>query len=133
MYGNFYLTYVTIHNIIFTKSYGNEGDKMVIRGVLEEELKNSLQIKKRYEEELAKLPKGSFIKKKIKGHEYYYLILRENGKVKFIYKGKKISPEILKKYKEAKQMRAKYRELLSQVKKQIKFLKQSLKSGRQAS
>ena len=27
-------------------------------------------------------------KKKIKGHEYYYLVARENGRVRFIYKGK---------------------------------------------
>ncbi len=105
---------------------------MVIIGVLEEELKNSLQIKKRYEEALDKLPKGSLIKKKIKEHEYYYLVLREKGKVKFIYKGKNISLEVINNYKEAKQMRVKYRELLSQVKKQIKFLKQSIKNGRQA-
>lgn len=112
--------------------YGNQGDKMAIRGVLEEELNNSLQMKKRYEEALAKLPKGSLIKKRIKGHEYYYLLLRENGKVKFIYKGKQVSPDVIKKYKEAKQMRVKYRKLLSQVKKQIMFLKRSLESGRKA-
>lgn len=105
---------------------------MAIRGVLEEELNNSLQMKKRYEETLAKLPKGSLIKKRIKGHEYYYLLLRENGKVKFIYKGKQVSPDVIKKYKEAKQMRVKYRKLLSQVKKQIMFLKRSLESGRKA-
>jgi nitrogen fixation/metabolism regulation signal transduction histidine kinase len=102
---------------------------MVIKGVLKEELRNSLSIKKRYEEELAKLPKGSLIKKKIKGHEYYYLILREEGKVKFIYKGKKVPSDVVKKYGEAKKLRAKYRKLLSQVKKEIRFLEKTLKSG----
>lgn len=100
-----------------------------IKGVLKEELKNSLQLKKAYERELAKLPKGSLHKAKRKGHEYYYLVLRVKGKVKLIYKGK-LSDSEIKKYKETKQMRAKYRKLLSQVKKQIRFLKQSLKSGR---
>ena len=100
---------------------------MAIKGVLKEELKNSLRLEKAYENALAKLPKGSLIKKKIKGYEYYYLIIREQGKVRFIYKGKKVSPDIIKKYKEAKQLRAKYRKLLSESKKQIKFLKQSLK------
>lgn len=98
----------------------------VIKGVLKEELENSIQMKKDYERELNKLPKGSLIKKKIKGYEYYYLLLREKGKVKFIYKGKS-SDEEIKKYKEAKELRAKYRKLLSQVKKQIRFLRGSLR------
>jgi len=98
----------------------------VIKGVLKEELENSLRMKSGYERELAKLPKGSLIKKKVKGHEYYYLLLRDKGKVKFIYKGK-VSDEEIKKYKEAKEYRAKYRKLLSQVKKQIRFLRSSLR------
>jgi hypothetical protein len=100
-----------------------------IKGVLKEELKNSLQLKKAYERELAKLPKGSLHKAKRKGHEYYYLVLREKGKVKLIYKGKLSNLEV-KRYKDAKKMRVKYRKLLSQVKKQIRFLERSLKSGR---
>lgn len=98
----------------------------VIKGVLKEELENSLRMKSGYERELAKLPKGSLIKKKVKGHEYYYLLLRDKGKVKFIYKGK-VSDEEIKKYREAKEYRAKYRKLLSQVKKQIRFLRSSLR------
>ncbi|MBC8420305.1 MAG: hypothetical protein H8E10_17100 [Desulfobacterales bacterium] len=45
---------------------------MAIKGVLKEELENSIIMQKKYEEELQKLPVGSLIKKKIKGHEYYY-------------------------------------------------------------
>jgi len=103
---------------------------LVIKGVLKEELQNSLRMKKRYERELAKLPQGSLIKKKIKGHEYYYLLLREKGRVRFIYKGKNVSLNDIKKYHEAKKLRAKYRNLLSKVKKEIKFLEKSLKSGK---
>jgi len=99
-----------------------------IKGVLREEFENSLQMKKDYERELAKLPKGSLIKKEIKGHNYYYLVLRKNGKVRFIYKGK-INKNEIEKYKKAKEYRAKYRRLLSQVKKQIRFLKSSLSAG----
>ncbi len=95
----------------------------VIKSVLKEELANSLTMKKNYESQLAKLPKGSLIKKKVKGHEYYYLVVREEGKVKFTYKGKKISDKEIQKYKQAKEYRAKYRKLLSEVKKQIKFLR----------
>jgi hypothetical protein len=82
-------------------------------------------MKKDYEKELAKLPKGSLVKKNIKGHEYYYLVLRDKGKVKFIYKGK-LSKQEVEKHEEAKKLRAKYRKLLSKVKKQIKFLRSSL-------
>jgi hypothetical protein len=42
--------------------------------------------------------------------------------VKYTYKGK-ISEAERNKYQEAKVLRAKYRKLLSQVKKQVKFLK----------
>jgi hypothetical protein len=98
----------------------------VIKGVLKEELENSIRMKSDYERELAKLPKGSLIKKKVKGHEYYYILLREKGEVKFIYKGK-VSDEEIKKYREVKEYRAKYRKLLSQVKKQIRFLRGTLR------
>lgn len=99
----------------------------VIKSVLKEELANSLAMKKNYERELAKLPKGSLAKKKVKGHEYYYLVFREDGKVKLIYKGKKVSDKEIKKYKDAKEYRAKYRNLLSELKKQIKFLRSTLR------
>ncbi len=98
----------------------------VIKGVLKEELGNSLHMKKSYERELAKLPKGSLIKKKIRGHEYFYLLLRDKGKVKFIYKGR-VPEEEIKRYSEIKEYRAKYRKLLSQVKKQIRFLRSTLR------
>jgi len=98
----------------------------VLKGVLKEELANSLAMKKNYERELAKLPKGSLIKKKIRGHEYFYLVFREDGKVKFLYKGK-VSQAERQKYKNAKELRAKYRKLLSEVKKQIRFLRSALR------
>ncbi|MBI4712865.1 MAG: hypothetical protein HY762_06170 [Planctomycetes bacterium] len=98
----------------------------VLKGVLKEELRNSLQMKNDYERELAELPRGSLARKNIKGHNYYYLQMRRNGKVKFIYKGKLPDSEI-EKYQEAKKYRAKYRKLLSRVKKQIRFLRSALR------
>ena len=95
---------------------------MVIKSVLREELQNSLRMKKQYERELAKLPKGSLVKRTIKGHEYYYLIYRENGKFKSIYKGKSVTKKELKKYQDAKELRAKYRNSLSKLKRQIRYL-----------
>ena len=97
-----------------------------IKGVLKEELSNSSRMKKGYERELAKLPKGSLIKKNIKGHDYYYLVLRKNNKVVFVYKGK-VAQEEIDKFKNIKQDRARYRKLLSQVNKQIRFLRKSLR------
>jgi hypothetical protein len=103
---------------------------MAIKGILREELENSLKMKDDYEKELSNLPVGSLFKRKIKGQHYYYLIYRDGGKVKSDYKGK-VSEKILKKYSDAKQYRAKYRHLLSRVKKEIKFLKGALR-GKEA-
>ncbi len=100
---------------------------MIIKSVLREELQNSLRMKKQYEKELAKLPQGSLVKRKIKGHEYYYLIYRENGKFKSVYKGKSVPEKEQKKYQEAKELRAKYRKSISQLKKQIRYLKGTLR------
>jgi hypothetical protein len=100
---------------------------MSIKDVLKEELENSLRMQKRYEQELSKLPKGSISKRSIKGNVYYYLVYRENGKFKSEYKGKSVSDEELKKYNEAKIMRAKYRNSISKLKKQIRYLKGTLR------
>ena len=102
----------------------------VIKGVLAEELENSLRMKKEYEEALKKLPQGCLVSREIHGHKYFYLVKRIKYKVKFIYKGK-VSKEEIKKYEEAKAKRKQYRNLLSQVKKQIKFLRSSLR-GKEA-
>lgn len=99
---------------------------MSIKGVLKEELANSLRMRAGYERELAALPKGSLARRRIAGHIYYYLIYREAGKVRSVYRGK-VSQVELKKYREAKKYRAKYRRLLSRVKKQVRFLKGALR------
>ena len=102
----------------------NAGMK-VIKGVLKEELQNSLRMKKQYEKALSHLPKGSLVEKSIRGHKYYYLAVPKGSKVNFIYKGK-LSDEEKKNFSEVKEMRDKYRKLLSQSKKQISFLKKVL-------
>ena len=97
----------------------------IIKGVLEEELQNSIRMKKQYEKALKELPKGSLVEKKIKGHVYYYLAVRDGKKVNFIYKGK-LSKDEKKKFLEAKEMRAKYKKLHSEINKQISFLRKAL-------
>lgn len=99
----------------------------VLKGVLKEELENSLRQESAFRKALDEIPPGALVKKKIKGHSYYYLIKRIEGKVQFDYLGK-ISREDIKKYEEAKRMRAKYRKQLSQIKKQIAFLRKALRA-----
>ena len=103
---------------------------MAIRGVLEEELQNSLRMQESYEAELARLPVGSLVRRRIKGHFYYYLVYRENGKVRSVYQGRP-SEEELQRYRQAREYRAKYRGLLAQVRKEIRFLRRALR-GKQA-
>lgn len=103
---------------------------MAIKEVIHEELENSQRMERNYDSTLKKLPKGNLIKKKINGHEYYYLQVREGKKVRFDYI-KNPSDAMIQKYREAKEFRVKYRTLLSQVRKQIKFLERIVR-GRQA-
>lgn len=102
----------------------------VIKGMLREELQNSLRMKKEYEIALRKLQKGCIVEKSIGRNKYYYLVKRIGRKVKYLYLGKP-SKEDIKKYSEAKVLRAKYRNLLSKVKKQIKYLRGTLR-GKEA-
>ena len=43
---------------------------MSIKGILREELENSLEMQKNYERELAKLPNGSLVRRMINGDGY---------------------------------------------------------------
>jgi hypothetical protein len=101
----------------------------VIKGVLKEELENSRDMLKRYQEEIAKI-KGCLIRKKIGKRYYYYLVKRQGKKVKFIYKGP-ISEEVKKSYINQRKMLNKYRKLALQVKNQIKFIRRALR-GKEA-
>ena len=95
---------------------------MIIKSVLKEELANSCRMKLRYEQDLAKLPRGSLVRRIIKGREYYYLVYREEGKVKSDYMGRSVSDAELNRYREAKLLRARYRRALSLLKRQIRYL-----------
>ncbi len=94
----------------------------IIKGVLREELSNSIRMKKNYEKALIKHPGGCFIKKSIKGRNYYYLAVRVGKKVRFIYKGKEISSADKDALKKSKQLRVKYKKLIQKLNKQIKYL-----------
>jgi hypothetical protein len=100
---------------------------MAIKSVLREELANSLRMAQSYARELAKLPQGSMVRRRIKGQLYYYLVFREDGKFRAVYRGKQVPPAELEKFRHARDYRAKYRKLLSQVRKEIRFLRSTLR------
>ncbi len=100
---------------------------MAIKEVMMEELKNSRQMADDYEAALARLPKGNLIRKKIKGRDYFYLQVRDGGKVRFDYV-KNPSVAMIEKYRRAKAARVKYRSLLAQAKRQIKFLERIVRA-----
>lgn len=103
-----------------------------IRGVLVEELENSRRLLKRYQQAAAALPKGSIREKKIGNQRFAYLAYREGRRVRYEYKGK-ISAQEKAKYDEAKAMRAKYRGLMADLRKQIKFIERALHERRRRS
>lgn len=99
----------------------------VIKGVLKEELENSIKMKSDYEKALKAYPGGCFVQKKIKGHKYYYLVIREGKKVKFIYKGKSLSKEDKEQLEKSRRMRRKYKQLIQKLNRQIRYLRKSLR------
>ena len=98
----------------------------VIRNVLKEELSNSRRMKRRYEQALRRLGKGSLVMKRISGHPYYYLARREGRWVRFRYLGKLSVKERQERLAQHRQ-RGQYRRLLREVKQQIRFLERSLR------
>lgn len=99
---------------------------MFIKGMLNEELQNSIQIRRDYERALEDIPKGSLVRKVIGGHEYFYLAFRDGSKVRFDYIGK-LDKDDIAKYEEAKNFRARYRKKISEVDRQIKFIRKALR------
>lgn len=104
----------------------------IIKDLLKEELGNSIRIKGDYKETLKKFPGGSIIKKKIRGHRYYYLAFRDGKKVRFIYKGKKISKDGLVELRKSKNLRLKYKKLIEKLNKRIKYLRKALRGKEDA-
>ncbi len=98
----------------------------LIKGVLREELGNSLRLKESYKKELKKRPGGSIVEKQIRGHKYYYVAFRDGGKVRFVYKGKALSKEFLVELEKSRRLRKKYKELVRQLNARIKYLRKAL-------
>jgi len=99
---------------------------MAIREILEEELENSRRMEREYSAQLERLPKGSLSRRVRNGNEYFYVVYREDGKVRLDYVGKEVSAQMKKEYAAAKAKRAKLRNLRSKVRGQIRFIERAL-------
>lgn len=98
-----------------------------IKSVLSEELDNSLKMLEGYRDALKSNQGGCLVKKKIRGRIYWYLAVREGRKVKFIYKGKKISQQDLAELERGKKLREKHKKLIRDLNKRIKYIRKSLR------
>ena len=98
----------------------------ILNGVLNEELDRLNQLKKNYEKQIAKLPKGSLIRKNVKGNIYYYLNYRQEKKKIFKYIGK-LSNKELENLLDKIEERRKLEKLNKQVKEDIKKLEKMIK------
>ncbi len=103
-----------------------EGTMKILNSVLNEELDRLNKLKKNYEKQIAKLPKGSLIRKNIKGNIYYYLNYRQEKKKIFKYIGK-LSRKELENLLDKIEKRRKLEKLNKQVKKDIKKLEKMIK------
>ena len=121
-------TFFTRLILFFIYLSGNlkEDTMKILNGVLNEELDRLNQLKKNYEKQIAKLPKGSLIRKNIKGNIYYYLNYRQEKKKIFKYIGKLPGKE-LEKLLDKIEERRKFEKLNKQVKKDIKKLEKMIK------
>ena len=98
----------------------------ILNSVLSEELDRLNQLKKNYEIQIVKLPKGCLIKKNIKGNIYYYLNYRQEKKKIFKYIGK-LSGKELENLLDKIEERRKLEKLNKQVKKDIEKLEKMVK------
>ncbi|MCK5160358.1 MAG: hypothetical protein KAQ99_02170 [Candidatus Aureabacteria bacterium] len=90
----------------------------ILNGILKEELNRLKNLKKIYERKLNKLPKGCLVRKKIKGHIYYYLNYRDGSKGIFKYLGR-LDNGALSEINNNINERRKLRKLYIQLKKDI--------------
>lgn len=97
-----------------------------IKAVFIDELERNKRMITRYQKEMELLPKGSLFKRKIGGHEYFYLTFREGKKVisKFlgnteIFDSTKISEQIERR-KSLKKLIQKLNEEQKELEKELK-------------
>ena len=97
----------------------------MLNDILKEELERLRQLEKIYKEEIARLPRGSLVKKNINGNIYYYMNYRDNGKGIFKYIGKMNEEELRNKQAQIDERR-KLKKLLRKVRKDIEKLEKMI-------
>jgi len=98
----------------------------ILNDILQEEKERLLDLERIYKSKIQQFPKGSLIKKNIKGHEYYYLNYRLYKKQIFKYIGK-LSEKEVKDLLTGIEERRKFEKFLRQVKKDIKEIEKKIK------
>lgn len=93
----------------------------VLKGILRESKAYYLDVKKRIQKRLAKLPKGSIKKRSISGKRYYYIQVRKGKKIKHEYLGKGRPVQLIKQIKERKALRGE----LKKVNEALRVLRRS--------
>jgi hypothetical protein len=94
----------------------------VLKDILSESQGYYLDIKKKIENKLAVLPKGSIKERKISGRKYYYLQHRAGDKVVHQYLGKKRPERLLNRLKERRLLKAQ----LKKAQEALKVLKKAI-------
>lgn len=101
----------------------------ILQGILKEELERLQKLHKHYIKEIAKLPKGCLIRKKIGHNIYFYLNYRNGQKSIFKYIGK-LNKNEFRELSEKIEKRRKLRKLNIAVKKDISKLKKIIRGQR---
>lgn len=98
----------------------------ILVSTLKEELATSKKLEKKYSYELALLPKGSFIVRKVGKKQYGYLTYRNKNKVEQKYLGP-LSEKQIEEYREKSKKKRVYKKQLKQIKEQLIILMRALR------
>jgi len=88
----------------------------VLKDILSESKQYYLDSKKKIEDKLLQLPKGSIKEREIGGKIYYYLQQRIGSKISHRYLGKKRPDDIIKKIKERKMLKDQLKKVTDAIK-----------------
>ena len=100
-----------------------------ILSALKEERKHAEKLLKRYKQEFASLPAGTFFIRKLRNGQYCYITQSEQGNIRQVYIGK-LEVDDIAKYKEKMARKRKLRELIKKAMQQKLFLEKALRHAR---
>lgn len=94
----------------------------MVKSMLREELEHSLEMREHYRRELSLLPAGALVKKRINNKEYWYIVRREEGKIKTHYVGKANGEEASSVRKDIEK-RHHFEAMVREAERKIRYLK----------